>query len=284
MGWNNEIFSLLIVTSGGGFTGLFVYSPAPGAGNLIASVAAQAGTDPYGNAYSRGVASYAGGGTAESLLTGGLMQLIATAFQSAPATFNVSGSAGNTAAMAITSGAGTEAGAVQSVLELGDSGAGTGLQVVDGADGNTYDTERITLVNTAAQTISSTANTVITGLSKPVAAGRYFFRGLLRSKQGAVNVTQNVGFQGPANNQCVWFWNESNQASVSINAWVVQGGLATIGIGFGAVNNENYFEFTGTVNFTAAGTFSAVAAEGTPGDSFVIEPGCIMEIGPVRAS
>jgi len=37
---------------------LFVYSAAPGAGNLIASIAAQAGTDPYGNAFVSGETSY----------------------------------------------------------------------------------------------------------------------------------------------------------------------------------------------------------------------------------
>lgn len=58
MTWGSNVFPLLIVTSGGGFTGLFVYSPAPGPGNLIASIAAQAGTDPFGNAYRAGITSY----------------------------------------------------------------------------------------------------------------------------------------------------------------------------------------------------------------------------------
>lgn len=52
MGWQNNIFPLLIVNASGGFTGLFVYSPRPGPGNLIAAIAGAAGTDPYGNAYS----------------------------------------------------------------------------------------------------------------------------------------------------------------------------------------------------------------------------------------
>jgi hypothetical protein len=54
LGWQTNIFPLLIITSGSGFTGLFIYSPGPGKGNLIASFAAQAGTDPYGNAYATG--------------------------------------------------------------------------------------------------------------------------------------------------------------------------------------------------------------------------------------
>lgn len=51
MGWTEQIPNLIIFESGsGGFTGLYCYDPAPGAGNLLASIAAPGiGTDPYGN-------------------------------------------------------------------------------------------------------------------------------------------------------------------------------------------------------------------------------------------
>lgn len=64
MGWGNSFFPLLIVTSSTGFTGLFVYSPGVGSGNLIISNASHAGTDPYGNAFLQGVTTYlnVGGG------------------------------------------------------------------------------------------------------------------------------------------------------------------------------------------------------------------------------
>jgi len=58
MGWGGNTFPLLVVTAGGGYTGLFVYNPAPGAGNLIASTAAISGTDPSGNAFFEGTAAY----------------------------------------------------------------------------------------------------------------------------------------------------------------------------------------------------------------------------------
>ena len=54
-GWNNQLVSLLIITATGGFSGFFVYSPAPGPGNLVFSIAGQAGTDPFGNAYPTGL-------------------------------------------------------------------------------------------------------------------------------------------------------------------------------------------------------------------------------------
>lgn len=53
--WSNQLVSLIIIAAGGGFTGLFMYSPAPGPGNLVTSIAPQAGVDPFGNAYPAGI-------------------------------------------------------------------------------------------------------------------------------------------------------------------------------------------------------------------------------------
>jgi hypothetical protein len=62
--WSNQAVSLIVIQAGGGFTGLFEYSPTPGFGNLVYSVAPQTGTDPYGNAYRAGGTSYTqSGGT-----------------------------------------------------------------------------------------------------------------------------------------------------------------------------------------------------------------------------
>jgi hypothetical protein len=50
--WSNQLLNLLIIAaSSAGFSGFFIYSPAPGPGYLVASFAASAGTDPYGNKY-----------------------------------------------------------------------------------------------------------------------------------------------------------------------------------------------------------------------------------------
>lgn len=55
MPWNNQVFPLIVVVATpGAFSGLFIYSPAPGPGNLVASIAGSAGTDPYGNTYPAG--------------------------------------------------------------------------------------------------------------------------------------------------------------------------------------------------------------------------------------
>jgi hypothetical protein len=57
-GWSNQVTSLIIIEEGTGFSGLFFYSPTVGPGNLVTSIAANSGTDPYGNEYLAGVASY----------------------------------------------------------------------------------------------------------------------------------------------------------------------------------------------------------------------------------
>ncbi len=59
--WSNNATNLIVlVESISGYSGIFGYSPAPGAGNLVFSVTAAAGTDPYGNDYLSGVATYSG--------------------------------------------------------------------------------------------------------------------------------------------------------------------------------------------------------------------------------
>ena len=61
--WTKQIVSLIILTEEtGGFSGMFGYSPAPGAGNLIFSLSAVAGTDEYGNTYPQGLSVGAGAG------------------------------------------------------------------------------------------------------------------------------------------------------------------------------------------------------------------------------
>lgn len=48
----------VVVYGTGPNSGVFVYSASPAAGNLIGSITASTGTDPYGNAYLSGITSY----------------------------------------------------------------------------------------------------------------------------------------------------------------------------------------------------------------------------------
>ena len=54
--WTNQVVSQVIIAGSGGE--LLVYSPTAAAGNLISSIAAQAGTDSFGNHFLAGTASY----------------------------------------------------------------------------------------------------------------------------------------------------------------------------------------------------------------------------------
>lgn len=54
--WSNQAISLIVLTEEtAGFSGIFGYSPSPGTGNLVFSVSAAQGTDPYGNTYPAGL-------------------------------------------------------------------------------------------------------------------------------------------------------------------------------------------------------------------------------------
>lgn len=75
MPWSNQAIDLIIIQAViSGFTGLFIYDPAPANGTLIISETAAAGEDPDGNIYQAGVTSYLPGNTGvfSQLLNGGL--------------------------------------------------------------------------------------------------------------------------------------------------------------------------------------------------------------------
>lgn len=73
-GTDGVIFANIVVIYGPN-AGIFIYSPAPGPGNLIGSWAGSAGTDVYGNTYPQGISAAAGalltiGTTSGGIVTG----------------------------------------------------------------------------------------------------------------------------------------------------------------------------------------------------------------------
>lgn len=69
--WSNTVPDLiLLIEDISGFSGLFGYSPTIGPGNLVFSVAAAAGTDPYGNDYKEGITVYDPAGSYIRLVAG----------------------------------------------------------------------------------------------------------------------------------------------------------------------------------------------------------------------
>lgn len=75
----------VIVFGSGKNTGVFVYSPAPAFGNLIASIAALGNVDPYGNAYLPGIVNYFISGTSVAVqLSAGQLRFSSAATAAGP--------------------------------------------------------------------------------------------------------------------------------------------------------------------------------------------------------
>ena len=107
--WSNPAVTLVILQEQAtGFSGIFGYSPTPGLGNLIFSVAAAAGTDPYGNTYPQGISGQGNisiFGTAALLIYNGTPELgnLIGSWAAAPGT----DAFGNTYTAGITASQGT---------------------------------------------------------------------------------------------------------------------------------------------------------------------------------
>lgn len=86
----NAVFKgRLVVISGtaaDGSSGLFVYSPTPAAGNLVASITSVAGSDSFGNAFFAGITSYDPHGTTDVVnIVNGMVQFTQTGSTNQPA-------------------------------------------------------------------------------------------------------------------------------------------------------------------------------------------------------
>lgn len=75
-GWSSTATTLIIITEGGGFSGLFFYAPAPGKNQLVGSWAAAAGTDPFGNTYPAGLEVGNGIGEAVGMELDGMIPVL----------------------------------------------------------------------------------------------------------------------------------------------------------------------------------------------------------------
>jgi len=120
---------LVVVFGTGRYTGVFVYSPVPGPGNLVASVASAAGTDPYGNSYVEGFGTY--GPTATGQLDQGAL-LFSYAGQFSSGSVSGTGS-GPGALLNLDSGLGSGADLNAVVTLFSQQNAGRGVLIGSGA-------------------------------------------------------------------------------------------------------------------------------------------------------
>lgn len=71
MGWTSAVARQVVIEGDTPSSGLFIYSGAPGHGDLAESAAAFNGVDPYGNSYPAGYASFVVGGGGSAQLDAG---------------------------------------------------------------------------------------------------------------------------------------------------------------------------------------------------------------------
>jgi hypothetical protein len=153
------------------------------------------------------------------------------------------------------------------------------LKYVSGGDANAYGTGRLTLL-TSGQTISSTTDTVITGLQAPVAAGTYRIRALIAVTANQTAGTATIDLHGPAVSAGGSGFRFTNSTGPGAgNNWT-DTGLA--GGGFAMTSGQlTWVEFEGTVTFSAAGTISVQAHTSAGADTFATHAGSWLELLPV---
>jgi hypothetical protein len=300
--------------------GLFVYSSTPGPGNLIASIAPQAGTDPYGNVFQQGMTEYltisgktfaVGLNTLSGTGLPGLSLQDITNLPTSPAGFFGESSSNVStpqAFAAITSGQATAADVAtfisvlsqlqssvvggQIVLQAGDiqhdingnlidyvsNSTGSPLVTETTGDQQTYHIGHFAVRNNGVPVTVSSA-TAANVLSIP-----------LGGTGGAAKGYRVRGFAIYIGNQAagapVFSWGASGGLVLSTqqNGWqkftgggvspIIHNNNGALGAVTGpvfAANTTNWlYEWEIYVNINTPGTLTVTAAEGTAGDSFVI--------------
>jgi len=273
-----------VIISGSG-QGWYVYNGTPGFGNppVAYAVPDTATEDPFGNALPRtgGVVSQAPGSAFIQMLNATLLIGSIAPYASALPAGLTAGTTATGQTVAIGSGEGPEADAVPSQMTLGDSGAG-GTLTVASSDGSTYDTQRLTLDGTALpQTINSTGATTITGCSASVAARKYKFHARVIFQGGSAAGTANFSVSGPS----------FSSAWIS-GLFIMSNGTSGMGaqtLDLGPVDSpaltlaNSVADIVGEAVFTAAGTFAFQCAEGSAGDTVIIEQ-VTVDLMPVTAA
>lgn len=286
--------------------GIFVYSGAPAAGNLAASMVPglTSGTDAHGNTYYPGVCSYGYvGGTLEGveLIFGG-NYLLGTPTQIA---HFIAGSVGVTqpAALGLTSaGVGgediilsggtsvsTNTNAAIELIEGTSTAAGTinlfasDVQIQDGATSVIAGVGHIRGF-AAGQTINTAAFTTITGLSILLGARKYFFRARLFINANTSNGQFQVEITAPAGTSATNYsfkWESgAGVSALNVNRTTFS---TALGGPAASVSGPYWVTIEGTTTLSAAGSLVVKGLDtGTPGtDTWTVFAGSYFEAFPV---
>lgn len=273
-------------TGGGG-------SPTPAASPLIASIATQAGTDPYGNPYPQGLGVEKGVISGTVLSAGNTLTVDSTGlsvFNGAPVPANLQ--------LAITPGGGIVTKSPVIFNQLGGTptananhggtaySAHGDLQVVDGLDQQAYATERRSLATGNDQNITST--TFATFLSTTVAAGasarEYRIHAELFIAPNQTGGKAALRWTGPGATighlNFVYTSGTASGNSGALGNAISSSGAITMTM----VNGQEIgVVVDGTIQVPASttGNFTLDGAEGTAGDSFIVRQFSSVDIMPV---
>jgi hypothetical protein len=261
----------VIITGGNGW---FIYDGAPAAGNppVAYGVAPGTLTDPYGNTlpFGTGVVSVNSDG-AWSALTSGFL-LIAPA-----ASFLVAGSVAADGAGTVQIQSGTESAAdTQTSLLINSAINGGGVQVTDGADGNSYDTERLSVTGSSL-TVDSESQTGIPGLSIPVTAGLTY------------DVEADLFFISSSTSKAYFNLGGPAVSSMSVTQTILGDSVAAAycqtsqgtqpGSSGNLVSGQGYVcRMRGRVTFSASGDLVVNAASSTDTTSYTISAGALLAV------
>lgn len=171
--------------------------------------------------------------------------------------------------------------APDSLSHIGFGSAGH-QKYISGADGNTFNTGRLSLTGPAAdQSVSSAVDTLIGGLACPVTAGTYRIGGTISCLQGGGAFAQNISFHGPATSAVSLVVVYFLQGSGASNGLARITSLQTVASPAFAGGSVFWLDFGGVVVFSASGTFSVQASEGTSGHTFSVLANSFCDLMPV---
>lgn len=275
--------TVMFIYSGDG--SIRLYNPGNvAAGHLATVVSPASGSDGAGNPYPRGLASLTPA-LGATVIDGGA----AAIYTAAPALNNLFASLSGQATSdqygnAIPQGLLMfNLGGVLAAPSTGIvAGSASGQLKYAGADGNIFNTGELHLAATGVPQTIAGGQTTITGLSCPVAAGRYRIRGALKCLMGGTASTVGLQFRGPAASSVFVvgilaaggpFSTTSESEFIGLTALSTDFSSPTFSAGF-----TYYFWFEGDITFSAAGTFNL--SDRATGFSHTIQSG-FMTVSPV---
>lgn len=282
-----------------------LYNPAGiAAGNLAAALSPAAGTDGAGNAYAAGLTSITAGSYTIAITNGfiffGSQNPSTTIVEDGDVTITDSLAAASPPGVSVSAptavlgetaqlqlfgeSQNTDAGPQASLvtpdgsLNLFPSGGVFVAQVENNQDGNTYDLGRKAVYTAGTQTIDSTTQANITGLSLNVAPGKYRFRAVLYFSGLAANIaylTMGGTATDTAFNAMIFYGTNDyarNQTVLGTNTGLGSDTLA---------NGGTYICYIdGNITVSVAGTLTVNGAASANANTFTTAKGCLLEIFP----